>query len=414
MSWKKGAAAGEVGAMSEQAMQQLHETMYNQVSMAAQPVAHLEAEWTADTITNRIVKFMYKAASGSDLVQMPWHEMVSQLVQRAMHGFSVSCDKAAWFFAIDLSQAFFTAAMDLLVGTGKVNEIPANEAVRHVVLMEYEDKLDRILLDRAMWETTESIFSDEKARTKVYNALSKAYPRALDQILNVIVTEDDPNIRLTPEQQLKRVEEFLWHWIDDSMCRAWVSIEGAESVLTNENVGQLFQTLIAPFGVEDPYTCMPQAVTGQIGRPPPDWVFVETAVTRLFGQWTGGGDGFRPAKKRRKTGGGGGSWSGYGEDGEQDEVPAASTSGKNSAKGRPRAKVWAEKKVKQDLGSPGGDGAKGPGHPRCTSEEDCIGAPEDQLVQHIFNGKPGDIYCVVCWESFSSRNPTLEGELVED
>lgn len=39
-------------------------------------------------------------------------------------------------------------------------------------------------------------------------------------------------------------------------------------------------------------------------------------------------------------------------------------------------------------------------HPECKSEEDCIGNPTDNLVQHMLGGDLGDTYCVTCWRSF--------------
>merc|ERR1712217_346105 len=49
------------------------------------------------------------------------------------------------------------------------------------------------------------------------------------------------------------------------------------------------------------------------------------------------------------------------------------------------------------------------GNSRCTSEGDCIGSEQDGLIQHILNGEAGDLYCEKCWESFTRRNPQLEG-----
>ena len=44
------------------------------------------------------------------------------------------------------------------------------------------------------------------------------------------------------------------------------------------------------------------------------------------------------------------------------------------------------------------------GHPGCRNDEDCIGAPSDDLIQHIKSTSNetevvGDAYCTTCWEA---------------
>ena len=54
------------------------------------------------------------------------------------------------------------------------------------------------------------------------------------------------------------------------------------------------------------------------------------------------------------------------------------------------------------------------GHPQCTSGTDCVGTPEEALVQHVLVEGPGDLYCNACWSSFLERNPDLEGVPVDE
>ena len=56
-----------------------------------------------------------------------------------------------------------------------------------------------------------------------------------------------------------------------------------------------------------------------------------------------------------------------------------------------------------------GDESVRGGQPKCTSVEDCIGTPTDQLVQHVLDGQPADLYCQTCWESFCALTPSLAG-----
>ena len=58
------------------------------------------------------------------------------------------------------------------------------------------------------------------------------------------------------------------------------------------------------------------------------------------------------------------------------------------------------------------------GHPQCTSQEGCVGGPDDRLVRHVINGAApskqmrGDTFCLACWRCFLSQNEDLESEFV--
>jgi len=94
-------------------------------------------------------------------------------------------------------------------------------------------------------------------------------------------------------------------------------------------------------------------------------------------------------------------------------VPTRKTDRATSA----RAPPWKKPPPTSARASPGntprGTVAQAPrvvrGNPNCTSEEDCIGTTQDELMQHILNDEEGDVYCMSCWESFLADNPGLEG-----
>jgi hypothetical protein len=50
-----------------------------------------------------------------------------------------------------------------------------------------------------------------------------------------------------------------------------------------------------------------------------------------------------------------------------------------------------------------------PGHPGCTSQEDCVGDMNDRLVTNIVDGYLRDTYCESCWRSFLDIDPSLTG-----
>lgn len=488
------AASGPIGGMpirrepvmDERLLERLHKAILATASNAVAQVAHMDPERAEADIVKRIVKSAYKAASEPSLLLLSWDQACEEVVSRMMQGYSSAFGEAPWFFCIDLPPVLCAACWEVMRGAqgpkgGKgAPGRPSPGALQGLVTLAYEDKLDRILLDKAMWEVTVSAFIDERVQNKVFQAISRSYWPALDEVLGPVVLQEELQGALSPAQELKHVEAFARRWMDDAMCRAWVSIEQAEEVLTKETVEHLFLALVAPFGADDPFSCMPRALMEQIGRPPVDWPFVAQAVEDLFASWgrQASGGGGASSRKKRKTGGG--------TLAEQEEetdaidkflskakpkaapqqrsmIPTAkrlpgSAGAVQQKRGGQQAKVFTpsepylrptalkartkfkgflkskkEEEEEEQAEEPGGEAEEeeeaeegaaedeeeaeeeaAAGHPRCTSDEDCIGSPECHLIQHYIGGKPGDIYCESCWESFARRNPTLEGVPVTD
>merc|ERR1712194_860745 len=67
--------------------------------------------------------------------------------------------------------------------------------------------------------------------------------------------------------------------------RAWQAIETSPKLLSQEAIVLLFQHLLAPFGDEHPFSCVPAALTQRIGRPPRDWPFLWNEARRLCLTW---------------------------------------------------------------------------------------------------------------------------------
>ena len=298
----KGAPMPET-SLQKELMSRVYGSIVSAAAWASRDVADMDPEWDEDKIFNRVVKSTFKTASDPKLQDMRWDDMCQELVQRVMRGLSQSCDKAAWFFQIDLSYVFFGAAWELIMNRCHEGVPPYSEMVRQFIKVAYWDKLDRILLDRAIWETVQSVFEDcdEKVHSKLFRALSCSYWAVLDEVLHEVNMEDGllvPPLADVPMWR-QRVEQFMKKWIDRSMCRVWGAIEQSERVLTHHSVAQLFLDLCTPFGVQDPFTCMPRVLIEFSGRPPPDWSFITQAVEELFCEWNSGrADG--SSKKRRK------------------------------------------------------------------------------------------------------------------
>jgi len=360
-------------------MERIHTNLYARVEEAVKPIMHLESSWSEGELVKRVVRYIYNGAKNEDLPNQPWQEMIKNLVSTGMGTYSSACQEKQWFFEIDLAPAFTAAAWEILRRGGRPNAV--YERVEDLVIQEYEDKLDRILHTKAIWDATRKTFNDQKIQSKVNTALFKAYDAALDICL----------MDSRPLDDLNRVEIFTRRWIEDSMQRAWSSCPDSERTITEGNVTRLFGNLVAPFGDHHPFTCIPGHLVENIGRPPRDWTFIRQAVRNMFTQWKQQESGpSSSAKRRKKT---------KNYEAAAEELPADD---------QPE-----EFEGRDDQGPPGDGMPPDGGHPECTSKEDCIGDPGCRLVQHLLEGDPGDIYCQACWDSFLDQNKGLQAVFMD-
>jgi len=292
-------------------------------------------------------------------------------------------------------------------------------------------------------------------QSKIYKALHKAYHGALEESM----------ADSRPQEELQRVEIFIRKWIDDSMSRAWYSLEAVGVTLTDKSVLRLFQALAAPFGDEHPYSCIPDILTKGIGRPPQDWKFIGQAVKQLFNTlkidvMASGSGG--SSRKRRK-----GSSAAPVAEAEAPPLKPLNSFTHNAPTNRCVSEAPAGKSEKDETllkreRSPAGitttkfhhqttspfqrtsDRSLAPPddlalsekfqslfgsfdpedspvddvepdterlqHPDCTSANDCVGRWGQHLIRHMVDGaQQGDIYCEECWRSFLWQNRNLQG-----
>merc|ERR1712187_623093 len=125
-----------------------------------------------------------------------------------------------------------------------------------------------------MGDATSVTFKEAGVCSKIYRSLHVSYEASFHEAC----------ADTRPLKDLQRVELFTKRWIENSMGRAWQAICSSE-VLTYNSIVSLFQTLIAPFGKEHPFSCVPTMLTQAIGRPPFDWPFIGQQVQLLCNAW---------------------------------------------------------------------------------------------------------------------------------
>jgi len=300
----------------DEVLERVHTALNNAIWQATKPVMRLEKEWDQKELSKRVVKYLNKAAQPAELMTMPWHEAAQQFVENGMNGYSSACGEKPWFFELHLAPAFSAGFWEIASGSGQgVNW----REVEQLLTGKYEELMDDQLLDKAIWDSAGVLLPDESIRNKLYKALKSCHEAAFKEAMN------DPR-RL---RDLQRVEVFTRLWLEQSMGKAWQVLEN-NGMMSAEHVVRLFQDLLAPFGEDHPFSCVPAVLTQVIGRPPGDWPFLQEAAGQFF---AASGAVPAPAKGQRRpfvAFGGGGSSKGYSEKGGYDAGKGVLKGGKSN------------------------------------------------------------------------------------
>ena len=345
---------------------QMHDKLYGLLRDEVPPLVtrcfDQEKTWTECDMTRRIVGYLYKSGKNPDLLKLDWMEACQTFVSHAMQSYACACQSRAWFHHIELGPVLARAAFEIL-SVNTASELPPWEDVLDITTEKYHAYLDECLTQEAIRRTANKHFSDEKIRSKVSAVLQKTHKQAVD------------HARLQDNVKTPVVEAFVRKWMGDGLSRIWsVMSDEKRGELTESLAVKLFHRLIAPFGVEHEFSCIPCTLYTNIGRPPPDWDFVANSARNIFRSWeqqSSGSSKKKPAVRARL-----------------EEAPGAD--------------FHEEEPAPDERGSD-------QGHPRCTSGADCQGSSRDPLIQHLVDGAVGDIYCEKCWKSFLEMHPALKG-----
>mmetsp|Transcript_51929 Transcript_51929/g.121542 ORF Transcript_51929/g.121542 Transcript_51929/m.121542 type:complete len:389 (-) Transcript_51929:216-1382(-) len=369
-----------------------HNALHRTVSDAVVQVHHLETSWSQQEMTRRITKYIRNAATSDDVLAMDeFPGTAKKLVDYGMSAFCAACEDRPWYFEIDLVPAFNAAAWEVY---GSLKRRVNYDHLCKFVRAEYERQVDKTLVTKSLWDKAHEVHRDSTIANKVYNALWKTWGP----------TVEDCKKDTRPLGDRKRAEVFLQAWLEASMTRAWSALEHSNE-LSEERMIKLFRGVVKPFGGHDnQFTCIPKEL---LHRWPPSYnfdTFIEGAVRQLLHSWRT--ESHRPAKKRKVKAS---SWETKGEVEDDVENPEEDEFARAEAA---EATFGAEEAAVEPGEAP-------EGHPECTSVEDCIGKPEDRLVQHVLDdadaGEGGDVYCASCWASFlQEQGRQLEGRWLDD
>ena len=159
--------------------------MYDNVSIAAESIMHLEKEWSKSELVRRVVRYINRQELSPDNASKEWPDLVEALIGGSMQAYTSACGDKPWFHDLDLAPSFAAAAWAFLsTQPGKsVRDLPRWLDFKDVVVDVCEGKLDDARTTNAHWDTCKACFSDQSAQAKVERALSKSYQPSLDECL---------------------------------------------------------------------------------------------------------------------------------------------------------------------------------------------------------------------------------------
>ena len=254
-------------------------------------------------------------------------------------------------------------------------------------------------LEQAFWQNASEIVQTVKLRTKIVKALSENFWAARTAALAAQKLSE----RDTDDQHLELLQTFTKDWIHGTAKCSTMAMESAKQPWTEKSLTKLFVSLIAPPQSQESFCCLPEELTTKIGRPPVAWRFITETIEELLDRsaqaWQQREEDLcqppmkskcnNKSRKRKKA------------------LVATKTKGTTAV----------EEQLDRST-QDAGNGITVPrkqkkvcvGHPRCTSKHECVGHKELPLVRHILNGVPCDYYCEFCWNHFlETKNPDLEG-----
>mmetsp|Transcript_49653 Transcript_49653/g.118243 ORF Transcript_49653/g.118243 Transcript_49653/m.118243 type:complete len:337 (-) Transcript_49653:61-1071(-) len=263
-----------------------HEKLSEAVSKAVQPIAHREMDWSPQEMTKRIARYMRSQLSVEEVyAEKTYPEVSNKYVHYVMGSYQAACEDKAWFFELDLVDAFVYASWELYRALGlHVNWQDLN----HTVRVAFEHELDQIMVRRALWDLCEVIFGrDTLPMQKVYTALWKTWPAA--------VASCKSDSRPYPDRE--KAEMFLKEWIESSMNRAWGPLQDTDA-LSEDNMMELWRRVVYPFGVRNEFSTVPQELLRRRLRGS-FHSFTDNTVRSLVRSWES--ESSRPAKRRNKS-----------------------------------------------------------------------------------------------------------------
>lgn len=253
-------AAARLPPSPDEVANQVHSALTEALSEAVEPVAHLEESWSPEELRKRIVRYLYKGFKAEDFTSLSWSEAVRKFVQKSTIDYTRVCSEKPWFNELDVAPALSSASWCLASACKGWPRPPQTKEVHDVATEWHQVALNKLKVDKVLWETIQSIFPiEEKSQTKLWNGLSKSYESAYEAARLTSRTAD----------AVGRAERFVHEWVFDSIGRAWNGVKDADQVLNDNALAEFFQCLVAPH--DSSFSCLPIPLVDGLERSSDEW-----------------------------------------------------------------------------------------------------------------------------------------------
>ncbi|CAE8605580.1 unnamed protein product [Polarella glacialis] len=254
--------------------------IWDAVSEALQPVAHLEVEWDLAKLTKRLKDYFRKGAKGLEYHDKTWLALINDYADSVFASIFQALGDRKWLSQVDFLFVLDAAIKDTFP-KHLLERVPTAEFERAVLSAHDRAFEEQRYLPR-LWDSVESLGLTGKARKKSYDAVEEGRKVAVKYL------GQSPN----------EVKAFLSRWTDITVANLSKTTQGdPESAMPEIAAVRLFHSLIEA-------DALPIALTSQHGPPPERWPFVDFAVRTAYAAHCGeaGGTEFRDKGKGKARG----------------------------------------------------------------------------------------------------------------
>jgi len=322
-------------------------------------------------------------------INLPWNILIQEYTDLVFGSLFQALKDREWLGKIDLLMVVDAAVRELFPPY-LFDRVPQNLFER-TVLSAHDRAFEEQRFAPMLWEVLFEKIAEKSTKNTVYKAFEVGRKEAAN---------------LCKGDSRNPVEDFVSAWVACSISAIREEGFSPEDCLPLNLALEVFHALLEA-------GALPLPLTQEYGPPPLGWDFLDSVIQDTYAG---------KLKKPKPTVGGAKttSWAPTGK---------TQAAGKSWGKGGGKAQEWQKEppswKGKSDKGkSDKGKGAcvvmppakrakleqtapKGKGNPSCTQQEDCLGAPDSALVQHVDGEVGGDVYCTNCWAVFADADETL-------
>jgi hypothetical protein len=240
------------------------ELLWNAVTEAVNPIAHLEKQYEQNKLEKKIRDYFKKGAKGLDFSGKRWDLLVNEYADNVYSSLFAGLGDRNWLDQADFLLCVDAGVKDLFPSHLFLN-VP-QPRFESTVLEASDRACDEQRFDYFRWETIQRILVGKVTQKKVREAVDASRQKAV---------QDDMEER----EGIEEIECFVSTWVCNFVKILAQSTQGDPAGCVDlETAVELFQALIQERG-------LPLRMTMEAGAPPPGWPVVANLMTKAFAQY---------------------------------------------------------------------------------------------------------------------------------